>query len=233
MNHGTAGPVTGPDPPSANLPDDRGCPAGTSQCLRWLTSRDLLNWTYVYTNHPDPRYYANGRWDHAYVQEDTTRGGFIAFPVATPKGSPGPGVQRSVDGLNWTVDAPIVVNYSDVQPTAFEFGGSERMSNSKYYMIGGGQGPDTGGTAGYSMWTLKSDTSDVAGSYSPDPEAYRLSGQGGWAAGGEPKSFNQALAVFARNYDTYPHGGTLVSQYMVMPCVTPTRLACMPFVHSR
>lgn len=53
---------------------------------------------YMYTNHPDLSYYANGRWDHAYMQEDHTKGGFVAFPVATPKGAPGPGLQRSLDG---------------------------------------------------------------------------------------------------------------------------------------
>ena len=43
MNHGTSGPVTGPDNPAKPLPDDRGCPQGQNQCLRWLRSSDLLN----------------------------------------------------------------------------------------------------------------------------------------------------------------------------------------------
>ena len=52
--------------------------------------------------------------------------------------------------------------------------------------------------------------------YAPDPLAYRLSGQAGWDAAGAPNSFNQALAVWVRNYDAYP-AGALISQYMVMP----------------
>ena len=77
MDHGTSGAVTGPDDPSTPLPDDRGCPAGTSQCLRFLKSTDALNWEYIYTLHPDTKWYASrhgtnvssGRWDHgAYFQ---------------------------------------------------------------------------------------------------------------------------------------------------------------------
>jgi hypothetical protein len=55
----------------------------------------------MYTLHPDPKWYASkknvssGRWDHAYIQEDPKTGGFIAFPVATPIGSPAPGILRS------------------------------------------------------------------------------------------------------------------------------------------
>ena len=44
-----------------------------------------------------------GTVHQAYVQEDTKRGGFVAFPVATPgpQFAPGPGRLRSPDGLNW------------------------------------------------------------------------------------------------------------------------------------
>jgi hypothetical protein len=216
MDHGTSGAVTGPDDPKTPLPNDHGCPAGTSQCLRFLKSTDALNWEYMYTLHPDPKWYKNtngvskGRWDHAYIQEDTgPTGGFIAFPVATPIGSPAPGQLRSRDGLNWTVEAPTVVGFGDVVPTSFEIGGVERMENGRYYMIGGGSGPPKAGNS-YSMWTLRSNGSEVAGPYAPDPQAYRLSGQDK----GATANFGQALAAWSRNYDTYPKGA-LISQYLL------------------
>ena len=59
MDHGTSGAVTGPDDPTKPLADDRGCPKGTSQCLRFLKSKDALNWEYMYTLHPDPKWYKN------------------------------------------------------------------------------------------------------------------------------------------------------------------------------
>jgi hypothetical protein len=218
MDHGTSGPVTGPDDPTKQLSNDRGCPAGTSQCLRFLKSTDALHWEYMYTLHPDPKWYRNtngvskGRWDHAYIQEDTgPTGGFIAFPVATPIGNPAPGQLRSKDGLNWTVEAPTVVSFGDVVPTSFEIGGVEKMENDRYYMIGGGSGPPQAANS-YSMWTLRSNGSEVAGPYAPDSQAYRLSGQDR----GATANFGQALAAWSRNYDTYPKGA-LISQYMVMP----------------
>ena len=201
MDHGTYGHVAGPDDPHTPLGGDRGCPDGTGQCLRFLKSKDLLNWEYMYTLHPDPKWYASrngvssGRWDHAYVQEDTKRGGFVAFPVATPGPgfAPGPGRLRSPDGLNWTVEEPTVVRFGNITPSSFEFGGMERMGNGRYYAIGGGI-PHSHNLVGYSMWTLRSEGDDVIGPYAPDPAAYRLSGQGGWEPDGAPDSFNQALA---------------------------------------
>ena len=80
------------------------------------------------------------------------------------------------------------------------------MSNGRYYMIGGGGGPPAAGNA-YSMWVLRSNGSDVAGPYAPDPQAYRLSGQ----MRGATANLGQALAAWSRNYDTYPHGA-LISQ---------------------
>ena len=64
MDHGTDGAVTGPDDPAVALPGDRGCPAGTSQCLRFLKSKDALTWEYMYTLHPDPRWVSRGRRPH-------------------------------------------------------------------------------------------------------------------------------------------------------------------------
>jgi hypothetical protein len=186
MNHGTAAAVLGPDNPKKLLPDNRGCPAGTAQCLRWLKSSDALNWEYMYTQHPDPQWYAHksvanftnvttGRWDHAYMQEDTKGGGYVAFPVATPAPphAPAPGLLRSPDGLNWTVHAPTDVSWaSGVQPAAFEVGGVEKLG-SRYYMIGGSEPYGFS----YSMFTLRSDGEDLGGPYAPDVAAFRLSGQ--------------------------------------------------------
>lgn len=114
-----------------------------------------------YTNHPDTNFYGNsrstGRWDSAYMQEDEATGGFVAFPVATPSLAPGPGLMRSDNGLNWTVEAPIPVDYDGVTPSALEFGGTEKMPNGKYYLIGGGEPFGMG----YSMWTLVSHSGNV------------------------------------------------------------------------
>lgn len=105
--------------------------------------------------------------------------------------SPAPGQLRSPDGLNWTVHPPTVVTFGEVRPTSFEIGGVERMENGRYYMIGGGHGPLANGA--YSMWTLVSNGTDVAGPYHPDPAAYRLSGQDATAT---PGTFGQALAAW-------------------------------------
>ena len=75
---------------------------------------------------------STGRWDHAYIQEDEQRGGYIAFPVATPASphSPAPGVLRSSDGLNYSVEPPLQTDWSSgVLPSAFEIGGVERMAD--------------------------------------------------------------------------------------------------------
>eukprot|EP00660_Eupelagonema_oceanica_P001297 gene1297-5648_t len=226
MDHGTSGHVGGPDDPATELPGDRGCPDGTSQCLRFLRSTDALRWEYMYTLHPDTRWYASktegrkevstGRWDHAYMQEDLTRGGYVAFPQSDLFAPvlPAPGLLRSGDGVNWAVDEPVVTDFTTagVTPTSFEIGGVERMPNGRYYMIARVL------RILCPMWTLRSAAGDVTGPYAPDPDAYRLSGQGGWEAAGKPAAFGQALAAWSRNYDTYPAAGSaLISQYMVMP----------------
>jgi hypothetical protein len=233
MNHG-AQRVEGPDDPKVLLPDDRGCPAGSTQCLRWLKSNDALRWEYMYTQHPDPRWYAHrsvagftnvttGRWDHAYMQEDAQRGGYVAFPVATPAPphANAPGLLRSRDGLNWTVHAPVNVAWgaAGVQPWpgwgprpgqgSMEIGGVEKMG-SRFYMIGGWHAY---GSA-YSMFTLRSDGGDVSGPYAPDAAAFRLSGQA-YKETSHLGAFGQGLAAWSRNYDTYPADGSrLISQYM-------------------
>ena len=82
MNHGTSGNTTNKPPRSAS---DPGCPYH-SQCLRWLRSNDLVNWTDMYTTSPDPQWYTveggevHARWDAASMMRDPS-GGWVAFPT--------------------------------------------------------------------------------------------------------------------------------------------------------
>ena len=219
MNHGTWRDVGGPDDPSVALPADRGCPKGTKQCLRFLKSKDLLHWEYLYTLHPDPKWYAatdgvsTGRWDHAYMQADGD-GGFVAFPVATPcdRAHPAPGILRSADGLNFTVHSPVVIEWGGVTPAGFEFGGMEKVGG-RWYLLGG-----RSEEWHYSMYTLRSLGSSVLGPYAPDTHAYRLSGERGAPL---PSGAGQMLAAWARNYDVDQAGdggaSALISQYIAMP----------------
>ena len=199
MNHGTSGDVTGPDDPAKSLPYSQGCPSGTSQCLRFLKSKDALHWKYMYTSHPNISlgYAAKGqvstsRWDDAYMTEDTSRGGYVAFGTGTPTAGPGASVLRSADGLTWLPAAPIVAHFSDVnvEATRFEVGGVEKMPDGRFYMLIGGSGPRDAHDS-YSAWTLRTNGSDIAGPYSPDPKAYRVSGQ----SKGATKAFGQVGPV--------------------------------------
>eukprot|EP00039_Didymoeca_costata_P000791 m.47268 g.47268 ORF g.47268 m.47268 type:complete len:668 (-) comp10475_c0_seq1:37-2040(-) len=214
MNHGTSGTVNGPDPRNETLPDDRGCPAPWTQCLRVLTSSDLLHWEYNYTFHPDSQWYKAGRWDHMYMHKTDNNysywnnapgNGFVGFPVATPLGTPAPGITSSSNGVNWTVHAPLEIEWGGVTPASFEIGGVEKMGNA-YYMIGG---TVAYGQTGYSMYVLKSLTNNITGPYAPDKEAFRMSGTSSTRG-----CCVQALATWIRNYDTLEF---LISQYMVMP----------------
>jgi len=156
---------------------------GKNDALRFLTSTDLKNWTVNSTNHPDPRWYhTSGRWDHMYMSQDSVTGGFIGFPVSSPSesqtyASTWPGIQRSVDGIHWSVQAPLNVSWEGVNPTGIEEGGFERVKgrdgSHKYYLIGGGGGPGPVRMA-YSMWVFASDKVD--GPYQPLVEGFRLSG---------------------------------------------------------
>ena len=44
-------------------------PERQQDTLRFYESTDLKRWTYLFTNHPDPRWYVptTGRWDHMYI----------------------------------------------------------------------------------------------------------------------------------------------------------------------
>ena len=193
MNHGTNGNVSGPDDPAVPLQNDRGCPAGTGQCLRHLRSHDLMNWKYMYTTHPDASWYElaqtrGARWDAAYVLNDTSSsntgksvGQMVAFPTATPIGAAtGAGMMLAADGgLNWTVAPPPAVQFGGIRPFFIELGGVERLADGRYYMLGGsGRGaPNCSdhGTDCYAMHTFVSHTG-VRGPYVADAAALRLSG---------------------------------------------------------
>eukprot|EP01052_Picozoa_sp_SAG31_P036897 SAG31_NODE_4671_length_3046_cov_1.695623_2_plen_593_part_00 len=226
MNHGTWGAVTGPDDPAKSLPGSQGCPNGTLQCLRFLKSKDALHWEYMYTSQPNISlgYTAKGkvstsRWDDAYMTEDTTRGGYVAFGTGTPSAGPGAAMLRSADGLTWLPAGPAVARFRDVnvESTGFEVGGVEKMSDGQYYMLIGSSGPRDAHDS-YSMWTLRTNGSDIAGPYYPDAKAYRVSGQ---SEHHTPRSFLE-LADWVRDYDKPWGGNALVSQYISMPKTSDT-----------
>jgi len=141
MNHGTEGNTTNRPPPSAG---DPGCPTD-SQCLRWHKSNDLLHWTPLYTNHPDPSWYTTtgggsvARWDAASMMPDPAGAGWLAFPTATVPGRVGcgAGLMRSPDGLNWSVAKPPSYDWGELGVgTSMELGGVEKIGD-RYWMIGG------------------------------------------------------------------------------------------------
>jgi hypothetical protein len=199
MNHGTAGAAS----------DCTLCTASNcTQCLRFLRSSDLYTWELMYTAHPDWRWYLNQhtRWDAAYMLEDPA-GGYAAFSTATPIGHKGlPGQLRSPDGLNWTATKPPVFDFGGVSETAFETGGVERLGDRFYMILGGSL---THGS-NYNQWTFRSHGADINGPYSPDPDAYRLSGQSKDTSFAAP-----GLSDFVHDFDQA--GGTLVTQYFSMP----------------
>eukprot|EP01046_Picozoa_sp_COSAG06_P012611 COSAG06_NODE_745_length_12649_cov_128.650916_18_plen_379_part_00 len=127
-----------------------------------------------------------------------------------------PAKQVLADGLLWTVEPPVSVDYGATSHSGYEFGGMELMhENQRYYAIGGGMGPGNWSQQGYSMWTLRTARGAApTGPYEVDTAAYRLSGQGGWQSNFTPAyGSGTQLACWCRNYDTYP-AGKLISQYI-------------------
>ena len=181
-----------------------------NDALRFLTSTDLKNWKNSSTSHPDPKWYRrSGRWDHMYMSKDPG-GGFIGFAVSTPTvpgfGSTWPAVQRSPDGIHWTVEPPLNVTWAGTYPTAIEEGGFERVEHGgKYYLIGGGGNF----RQAYSMWVYAADRID--GPYSPLVEGFRLSGG---AAGRECGRFGWLAAWCGPHCDGTPDGSPLLSNYI-------------------
>ncbi|MHC4157307.1 MAG: hypothetical protein ACYST6_20680 [Planctomycetota bacterium] len=122
--------------------------------LRFYESPDLKQWNYLFSSHPDSRWYVqDGRWDHMYIipkEEGVPDSGYWGYAVATPK----PGLPR----------AP------GTPERDLEYGGCERIGG-KYYLIGGAGNYVS---KGYSMYTLVSD--GPRGPFIPDIAAYRLCG---------------------------------------------------------
>jgi len=171
--------------------------------LRFYESKDLENWTYLFSNHPDPRWYVpTGRWDHMYIlpkQGNKSVDGYWGHPVATAKSDlpRGVGMMQSTDGRSWEVLPPAKVEWGDVPPRDLEWGGCERFEG-KYYLIGG-----TGNyvSNGYSMYVFVAD--DPRGAFRPQKKAYRLCGSS--------KENVSWLAVWCRG-----NGELLISNYASM-----------------
>ncbi len=157
--------------------------------LRFYESRDLLEWSYLFSNRPDPRWYGlppgPNRWDHMYMlpKDDGDPGaGYWGYPVAVAKsGDPrGIGMMQSSDGVTWEVLPPAMVEWGDIPPADLEWGGCERFGG-KYYLIGGGFHM---GFKGYGMFVLVAD--DPRGPFRPVAGTFRLSGNSehniGWLA---------------------------------------------------
>jgi len=144
--------------------------------LRFYESTDLKNWSYLFSNNPDPRWHVTtGRWDHMYMlpkDAEAPEAGYRGYPVATPKeGLPrGCGMMQSADGGEWEILPPPEFDWGETPPRDLEIGGCERVGG-RYYLIGG-----TGGyvSRGYSMYTLVAES--PTGPFRPDVEAYRLCG---------------------------------------------------------
>jgi len=146
--------------------------------MRFYESGDLKNWSYLFSNEPDARWYTRGRWDHMYIlpKADGDPGaGFLGYPVACPNEDlpRGWGMMQSADGGEWEVLPPPEMDWGETPPRDLEIGGCERVGG-RYYLIGG-----TGGyvSKGYSMYTLVAD--DPCGPFRPDVDAYRLCGTSG------------------------------------------------------
>lgn len=201
---------------------------GRQDTLRFYESRDLREWTYLFSNNPDPQWYEPaGRWDHMYMlpkDEDDPAAGYWGYPVATTK----PGLPRALgmmdtrDGREWRILPPPDVQWGDVPPTDFEIGGCERIGG-KYVIIGGQYHYQSDG---YSMYTLIGE--GPCGPFRPDRDAFRLCGTstkaGGWAI--------SMLAAWCRG----ERDEKLISNYVNVPSGTwmlPLRKAVFDGTHLR
>ena len=201
---------------------------GRQDTLRFYESRDLREWTYLFSNNPDPRWYEPaGRWDHMYVlpkDEDDPSAGYWGYPVATPKPGlvRGWGMMETKDGRDWRTLPPPEVEWGDVPPKDLEIGGCERIGG-KYVIIGGYHEYLSDG---YSMYVFVSD--GPCGPFRPDRQAYRLCGTSTKAAGWGV-SF---LAAWCRGKDSEK----LISNYVSVPSGTwllPLRKAVFTDGHLR
>jgi hypothetical protein len=148
---------------------------GGQDTMRFYESTDLLNWNYLYSSQPDPRWYTQRRWDHMYILpkvEGDHSAGFWGHPVAQAREEcpRGVGLMQSTDGQSWQVLPPAKVEWGDTPPVDLEWGGCERFGG-RYYLIGGGVYM---GNKGYSMYVFSAD--DPRGPFTPERGAYRLCG---------------------------------------------------------
>jgi len=172
--------------------------------LRFYESTNLREWKYLFSTHPDPRWYVpEGRWDHMYMlpkEDGNPEAGYWGYPVAcAEEGEPrGVGMTESPDGREWEALPPAKVEWGDIPPKDLEWGGCERIGG-KYYLIGG-----TGRyvSQGYSMYVFTAD--DARGPFTPDVEAYRL-------CGSSTQNISW-LAAWCRG-----NGEILISNYASMP----------------
>ena len=179
-------------------------PDSENDTLHYYQSRDLLHWTYLGSNRPDPRWYEPeiARWDHMYCLP-SEKEGYIGYTVAIPKEEYHSliGIQRSTDGLSWHACPPPVIDWDGLEPVReMEIGGCEKIGDTYYLM--GGICPPFDGNYGYSCYVFTSPQED--GPFKPDKEALRLCGFNGRRG----EIFVQTLAAFCRDYD---NGELLVS----------------------
>ena len=144
--------------------------------LRFYESPDLKQWNYLFSSHPDPRWYVrDGRWDHMYIipkEQGVPDSGYWGYAVATPRPDlpRAPGMMQSPNGTDWEILLPAEMKWGDTPQRDLEYGGCERIGG-KYYLIGGA---GSYVSKGYSMYTLVGD--GPRGPFRPDAEAYRLCG---------------------------------------------------------
>lgn len=185
--------------------------------LCYFSSENLVDWTFLYADQPDPQYYdPERRWDHMYVlpkDENDPSAGYWGYVVAKPAAGKGlfGGMQESDDGLHWRQLPPPEVDWKSFPPPEaewkgfdlplLELGGVERI-DGRFYMLGGRPDPSRG-FENYGVYTLVAD--DPRGPFRPDWEAFRLCGTTGYEESGVT-----SLAAFARGRD----GEILVSNYL-------------------
>jgi hypothetical protein len=152
-----------------------------------------------------------------YMSADASSGGYIGFAVSSPT-VPGyahtwPGINRSPDGITWTQHPPLNVSWNGVGSTSIEEGGFERLrapdGTEKYYLIGGGGGPEGAPRSAYSMWVFSS--AQIDGPYTPLQQGFRLSGGG---AGGGSGRFGWLAAWCGPHCDGSADGTPLISNYI-------------------
>ena len=169
-------------------------PNTDNDMLRFFESEDLINWTHLYDQNPDPAYYHPvERWDHMYViQEDD---GYYGYVVGVPheQFQSAWGMMKSSDGIHFDILPPPQIEWGEVpQWKMFEGGGCEKIGE-KYYYIGGTTAYCR--SWGYGLYTFVSDM--PTGPFHPDEKAFRLCGFSTLPG----RVFIQNLAAFCKGED--------------------------------